>query len=93
MRAASLQLARIHARSTHYARFARDEIINSLRSALREEQKVTETVEKDQFFDLDTSTETTEAGSARPLYFEGIATRKMFSESTTIFHGLYSSQP
>ena len=56
MRAASLQLARIHARSTHYARFARDEIINSLRSALREEQKVMETVEKDQFFDLDTST-------------------------------------
>ena len=34
MSVASLQLARIHARSTH---FACDEIINSLRSALREE--------------------------------------------------------
>ena len=37
MRAASLQLARIHARVTHCARFARDDIINSLPSALREE--------------------------------------------------------
>ena len=37
MRAASLQLARTHTRFTHCARFARDEIINSLRSALREE--------------------------------------------------------
>ena len=36
MRAASLQLARTHTRFTHCARFARDEIINSLRSALRE---------------------------------------------------------
>ena len=34
MSAASLQLARIHARSMHYARFVRDEIINSLRSGL-----------------------------------------------------------
>ena len=34
MRAASLQLARTHARFTHCAR---DEIINSLRSVLREE--------------------------------------------------------
>ena len=31
MRAASLQLARIHTRYTHCARFTRDEIINSLR--------------------------------------------------------------
>ena len=37
MRAASLQLARTHARFTHCARASRDEIINSLRSALREE--------------------------------------------------------
>ena len=37
MSAASLQLARIHVRSTHCARFARDEIINLLRSALRED--------------------------------------------------------
>ena len=34
MSAASLQLARIHARFMHYARFVRDEIINSLRSGL-----------------------------------------------------------
>ena len=34
MSAASLLLARIHARSMHYARFVRDEIINSLRSGL-----------------------------------------------------------
>ena len=37
MRAASLQLARTHTRFTQWARFARDEIINSLRFALREE--------------------------------------------------------
>ena len=30
MSAASLQLARIHARSMHYANFVRNEIINSL---------------------------------------------------------------
>ena len=35
MKAASLQLARTHTRFTHWARFARNEIINSLRSALR----------------------------------------------------------
>ena len=40
MRAASLQLARTHTRFTHCARFARDEIINSLRSALREESNL-----------------------------------------------------
>ena len=37
MRAASLQLARTHTRFTHCARASRDKIINSLRSALREE--------------------------------------------------------
>ena len=34
MRAASLQLARTHTQFTHCARFARDEIINSLREEL-----------------------------------------------------------
>ena len=37
MRAASLQLARTHTRFTQWARFGRDEIIKSLRLALREE--------------------------------------------------------
>ena len=37
MKTATLQLARTHTRFTHCARFARDEIINSLRSALRQE--------------------------------------------------------
>ena len=37
MRAASLQLARTHTRFTYCARASRDKIINSLRSALREE--------------------------------------------------------
>ena len=38
MRAASLELARIHAWSMHCARFACDEIINSLRFGLLEEK-------------------------------------------------------
>ena len=38
--AASLELARIHVRSTHCARASRDEIINSIRSALREEKSL-----------------------------------------------------
>ena len=37
MRATSFQLARTHTRFTHCGRFARDEIINSLRSVLHEE--------------------------------------------------------
>ena len=37
MRAASLQLARTHTRFTYCARASRDKIINSLRSAFREE--------------------------------------------------------
>ena len=40
MKSATLQLARTHARFTHCARASRDEIINSLRSALREELTV-----------------------------------------------------
>ena len=40
MNAASLQLASIHLRSTQCARASRDGIINSLRSALREESHI-----------------------------------------------------
>ena len=39
MNAARLQLAGIHARSTQWARFACDKIINTLRSAFCEELK------------------------------------------------------
>ena len=37
-------------------------------------------VGKDQFFYLDTSSGTTEARPARPLYNEGFATRKIFKQ-------------
>ena len=39
-----------------------------------------DTVGKDQFFYLDTSSGTTEARPARPLYNEGFATRKLFKQ-------------
>ena len=39
-----------------------------------------DTVGKDQFFYLDTSSGTTEARPARPLYNEGFATRKIFKQ-------------
>ena len=39
-----------------------------------------DTVGKDQFFYLDTSSGTTEARPARPLYNKGFATRKIFKQ-------------
>ena len=39
-----------------------------------------DTVGKDQFFYVDTSSGTTETRSARPLYNEGFATRKIFKQ-------------
>ena len=56
-------------------------------------KRYADTVEKDQFFYLSTSAGTKEARSARPLYNEGFATRKIFTKSTTSFHGLYSYRP